>query len=136
MEFGPELSQPFAKGDESNEKSKKISETLNQAKMSAIPDTRSKIEFGPELCQALPEVHKPKKRNTPKKSKYENLPLPRDRFDGRDHVLNYDQGERKAHRCKLEGCDKRTTVYCEKCEVHLCLVFGVRNCFKRFHNFN
>ncbi|GBP69401.1 PiggyBac transposable element-derived protein 4 [Eumeta japonica] len=38
----------------------------------------------------------------------------------------------KQHRCRRSGCDKKTTVFCKKCEIFLCFVPN-RNCFTLFH---
>lgn len=119
-----------------NEQNKQICKAPEQAEASAIPDDPSKIEF---VDVTKIGAKKTKKRDTAKKSEYEKLPKPSIRFDGLKHVPNFNQGDdRKAHRCKFEGCDKRTPIYCEKCNVHLCLLPGQkgRNCFKEFHELN
>lgn len=79
---------------------------------------------------------KEKSKMTKKKSAYEKLPKLSIRFDRMDHVPNFDHNEkRNGFKCKLKGCGKQTTVYCEKCKVHLCFCPGLRgrNCFKNFH---
>ncbi|CAH1959926.1 unnamed protein product [Acanthoscelides obtectus] len=35
-------------------------------------------------------------------------------------------------RCKNQGCKQKTKVFCEFCDVFLCLT-GHKNCFKEFH---
>lgn len=79
-------------------------------------------------------LEKEKKPNTAQ----EKLPKLSIRFDGIQHFINFDDNsQRKGFRCKLTGCGKQTTVYCEKCNVHLCFVPAKssrgRNCFKKFH---
>ena len=37
-----------------------------------------------------------------------------------------------ARRCRLRGCTKRSTIWCAKCRVYLCLKKN-RNCFTQFH---
>lgn len=96
-----------------------------------------KSEFTQHLRDALP------KKNTggePTKTAYEKNPKLSIRFDGMNHLPEYDNhkdDERKGFRCKLDGCGKQTTVYCDKCKVHLCFLPGKsarhRNCFKKFH---
>lgn len=56
-----------------------------------------------------------------------------------DHIIRYDEiahlpgvDIETRRRCKLEGCTQLTYVYCEKCNVHLCINIR-RNCFKEFH---
>lgn len=51
-----------------------------------------------------------------------------DRYDLYAHIP--DRKERG--RCKNEGCQLKTPVFCIKCNAHLCFVDG-RNCFKSFH---
>lgn len=92
-------------------------------------------EFSQELREALP---KEVKRKEATKSANEKMPSLSTRFDGIQHLPNYDRDDgRKGFRCKLEGCGKPTTVYCEKCKVHICFMPGKssreRNCFKKFH---
>lgn len=78
----------------------------------------------------------PSKSKTPK----EKMPPHSLRFDGSQHWISCDDPNesRKGRRCKKEGCGLPTTVYCEKCKVHLCFVTGKngRNCFKSFHQLN
>lgn len=38
----------------------------------------------------------------------------------------------KQHRCRMSGCDKKTTIRCLNCDLFLCLT-AKRNCFKDFH---
>lgn len=69
---------------------------------------------------------------------HEEMPSLSIRFDGIQHMPNFDdRNERRGFRCKLKKCGKQTTVFCEKCNVHLCFVPGKtdrgRNCFKKFH---
>lgn len=67
---------------------------------------------------------------------HEKKPLPALRFDRTDHWPGKDApGERSGFRCKLECCGKQTKTFCQKCNVHLCLVTG-RNCFKKYHILN
>ena len=35
-------------------------------------------------------------------------------------------------RCKNHGCKQKTKIFCESCDVFLCLT-GIKNCFKEFH---
>lgn len=77
-----------------------------------------------------------KKKCEPKRTTFEKLPKLSVRFANVQHVPNYDKdSHRRGFRCKLKGCGKQTTVYCETCEVHLCFLPGKqgRNCFKVFH---
>jgi len=45
------------------------------------------------------------------------------------HLPNY--GPRQS-RCRASGCDKKTTVFCRKCEIYLCFT-PYRNCYSIFH---
>lgn len=38
----------------------------------------------------------------------------------------------RARWCKLRGCSKRSTLWCKKCRVYLCIKKD-RNCFEVFH---
>lgn len=64
-----------------------------------------------------------KKRNTAK-------PEDSDRYDLLGHFPEINRNLRA--RCKNETCNLKTSVFCIKCKVHLCLIDG-RNCFKNFH---
>lgn len=68
----------------------------------------------------------------------EKMPRLAIRFDGIQHMPDFDDNaERRGFRCKFQKCGKQTTVFCEKCNVHLCFLPGKssrgRNCFKKFH---
>lgn len=53
------------------------------------------------------------------------------RHDRLDHMPNYDS-KKEATRCKFEKCTKKTHVFCDKCNLHLCFL-KERNCFLSFH---
>jgi hypothetical protein len=53
------------------------------------------------------------------------------RFDGMNHMP--EMVAREGRRCKMEGCKKRSVMWCKKCRVYLCLKRGGRNCFEAFH---
>lgn len=126
-----------------NEQNKEMCIALEQSNqvpsILSISEPPEKPEFSQELREALPEIEC-KKRSTTKKRAYEKVPKNAIRFDGMNHVINYDQDERLGCRCKMKGCSKQTTVYCEKCKVHLCFLPAKgqrgRNCFKKFHSIN
>jgi hypothetical protein len=40
----------------------------------------------------------------------------------------------RGRRCKMPGCDKRSTVWCTKCRVYLCLKKG-STCYELFHTY-
>lgn len=71
------------------------------------------------------------------RTKKEKLPKPSTRFDNYGHWPQFDDIKmgRKGFKCKKKGCEKNTSVFREKCNVHLCFVSGQknRNCFKDFH---
>lgn len=71
-------------------------------------------------------------------TKKEKLPKPSLRFDKFDHLPYFDDPtkNKKGYKCKREGCGLSTSVYCSKCQVHLCFVPGKkgRNCFSDFHS--
>lgn len=52
------------------------------------------------------------------------------RLKGNTHLPDITKGFQK--RCALDKCTKKSTVFCVKCHVHLCLVAG-RNCFMKYH---
>lgn len=66
-----------------------------------------------------------------KKKKSEKHPGPQTRFDGKHHIP-CKENQKNATRCKLEGCQKKSHVYCKKCKVHLCLEPD-RNCYEKYH---
>lgn len=68
----------------------------------------------------------PQKKN----QRLEEMPAHSIRFDERSHFPLITS---KPARCKNEQCRKATRFYCQKCEVHLCLVKD-RNCFTKFHS--
>lgn len=70
----------------------------------------------------------------PKKlRKSEKKPLPSIRFNlSLGHFPEMDKSRKV--RCKNEQCDKKTSVFCPICEVHLCFCLNdERNCFSAFH---
>lgn len=60
----------------------------------------------------------------------EKMPNHKIRYDEIAHFPGVDVEKRR--RCKFEGCIHLTYIYCEKCNVHLCINMR-RNCFKEFH---
>lgn len=67
-----------------------------------------------------------------KRSKTEKMPNPSVRFNDVRHPPKIDKS--KLVRCKNEGCNKKTYVFCSKCNVHLCIcIADNRNCFDDFH---
>ena len=55
------------------------------------------------------------------------------RFDGFNHLPEI--VSLKGRYCKVRGCEKRSTIWCSKCNVYLCLKKG-QNCFVKFHTEN
>ena len=53
------------------------------------------------------------------------------RYDGKNHNPAATCGKFNRQRCAL--CKAQTTIYCTKCDVHLCCIFR-RNCFIPFHD--
>lgn len=51
------------------------------------------------------------------------------RFDNHGH---YPECSNERLRCKLEACNLKSTVLCEKCKVHLCFNKN-KNCFRAYH---
>lgn len=120
------------------QENKQNRQTFNSLKLSEVSAIREALSSEKELCAELPKKV-PRKQNQANKSTYEKLPKLAIRFDDINHLPNYDNDDvRHGIRCKMEGCGKRTTIYCEKCKVHLCFLPGKRgrNCFKKFHIFN
>lgn len=60
----------------------------------------------------------------------EKMPNHKIRYDEIAHFPGVDVEKRR--RCKFEECIHLTYIYCEKCNVHLCINMR-RNCFKEFH---
>lgn len=70
--------------------------------------------------------------NSTKKFKSEKRPDLKQRFSDVKHLPVIDKS--KLVRCKKEGCEKKSYVFCSDCKVHLCLnIPSNRNCFKDFH---
>ena len=53
------------------------------------------------------------------------------RYDGKNHHPAATCGTYNRQRCAI--CKSLTTIYCTKCEVHLCCIYK-RNCFIPFHD--
>lgn len=105
------------------------------------PDVSVIEKFKPKENSQQKEKFQPKEltKKVPRRSPYEKMPSPSIRFDGMNHWINCDGNVRKGVKCKLKDCGKQTSVYCEKCKVHLCFVpsnQASRNCFKTFHILN
>lgn len=50
------------------------------------------------------------------------------RYNNTGHLPT--SGEKQ--RCKMENCDRKTHVMCQKCNIHLCIVVYSKNCFAIF----
>lgn len=70
----------------------------------------------------------------PVRRKVETRPLVEVQSDRVDHMPQFDN-KKEATRCKMVGCKGRSHVFCDKCNVHLCLLKN-RNCFLSFHRSN
>lgn len=57
--------------------------------------------------------------------------MEQDRFDEKNHWAFFDDKPSRSL-CKIKDCHNLTHVFCQKCQVHLCLN-QTRNCFHRFH---
>lgn len=115
----------------------KLVEKLAQVKIKNQEEKKEASQEKPFgfICNT-PHKKGTKKKCEPKRTTFEKLPKLSVRFANVQHIPNYDKhNHRKGFRCKLKGCGKQTTVYCETCEVHLCFVPGKqgRNCFRVFH---
>lgn len=62
----------------------------------------------------------------------EKRPVHSTRYDGIKHLPEINAQKKLTTRCKREGCSSKSTVFCSKCKIHLCLRRG-RNCFRDFH---
>lgn len=51
------------------------------------------------------------------------------RYDGYHHLPQFSE---KRLRCKSESCNLKSTVFCSKCNVHLCMTKS-HNCFSKYH---
>jgi len=51
--------------------------------------------------------------------------------DGFDHMPTFDN-KQNSTRCKNAPCTFKTHVYCDKCNIHLCLIPG-RECYRQKH---
>lgn len=79
------------------------------------------------------EEESPEKKNTiVSHTPAEQLPSHNVRYDQIGHYPESDIGKSSSFRCKLKGCGSRTTIFCIKCNVHLCVRTG-KKCFKNFH---
>lgn len=65
-----------------------------------------------------------------KVSKKEDMPKFKTRFDKNGH---FPAADSKQVRCKLEKCSLKSSFYCMKCKVHLCIK-PRKNCFFEFHD--
>ena len=75
----------------------------------------------------------PKLQAPPKRSRLgtEKRPAEDVQYDNTDHMPQFDI-KKEATRCKLQECKSRSHIYCDKCNVHLCLT-SKKNCFATFH---
>lgn len=56
------------------------------------------------------------------------------RYDAKNHFPLYDEKPSRS-RCKMPSCIFFSHIYCEKCEVNLCIT-SKRNCFYGYHHHN
>jgi hypothetical protein len=54
------------------------------------------------------------------------------RYDGVNHLP--EAAAIAGRTCKMQGCKKRSVIWCRKCRVYLC-VKKEKNCFVDFHTF-
>ena len=105
-----------------------VADALLKARLDPPPITQSSVGR-PRSAPADPEpsaCHQGHSGPSPKRSR----PNSDVRFDGFCHFPCAIDG--LGQRCKNEGCQGRSRIKCEKCNVFLCLTKD-RNCFKRFH---
>ena len=83
---------------------------------------------------------KPRKRSivteqeiiSKKKCKSEKKPDHKQRFNDVKHLPIIEKN--RLVRCKKEGCEGKSYIFCSDCKIHLCLnIPKNRNCFKDFH---
>lgn len=74
---------------------------------------------------ALSEERVAKSRRT-----NETAPAVSIRYDGNQHWPEHTE---EKSRCKIYGCSGYTRFKCSKCNIHLCLPNGTRDCFKDYH---
>lgn len=108
-----------------------------------IPQFRTfKLNYGQSLIEMNDKMAK-RQQEANEESDEEvvrNLPTPdrrvtegpsvERRCQGAVHLPEATKGLQK--RCAAKACKKKSTIYCIKCNVYLCLVAG-RNCFKIYH---
>lgn len=63
------------------------------------------------------------------RSAFVQIPSKIRRMQGSTHMPDFTE---KQMRCRLPGCEMKSTAKCLSCDVHLCLT-AKRNCFKLFH---
>lgn len=124
----------------SKEETVKVNLTSDETKSDEEPTKLSQKHYEMQEGSEEEETIKSRKRQV-KITPNEKMPKLSIRFDGIQHVPDFDDSnERRGFRCKRNKCGKQTTVFCEKCKVHLCFVPGKsnrgRNCFKKFHQLN
>lgn len=90
---------------------------------SAAKENTTKFEKNP----VKPQLQKTATKNL----KVEKRPDNSTRYDNIGHLPEIDRNSNPV-RCKNEGCQLKSYIYCSKCQVHLCLIQG-RNCYKSFH---
>ena len=76
--------------------------------------------------RSVDALHLEKKR---KANRTSSIPEQSVRKDGSHHWPGYGD---KQMRCKMPGCNKRSCIYCTKCNTYLCFT-RERNCFTNFH---
>lgn len=102
------------------------------------PKQMKLLDFKLSLGQVLTLVNTSMKRNhvaadnVNERLKSEIRPSKEVRFDTVLHFPQHDQKD-NATRCKLLGCTSKSRIFCNKCDVHLCLN-KTKNCFITFHS--
>ncbi|XP_060806296.1 uncharacterized protein LOC132903054 [Amyelois transitella] len=92
--------------------------------LSSLPDRRPREDCDEDITARVPrrdyKIYRPSLAPTESK-----------RYDGYEHYPISD--DIKAPRsCRLEDCNSRSKIKCEKCDVYLCLSRN-KNCFKTYH---
>lgn len=118
-------------------------EYKNDCNLAGVPhkDILHLLHFRMRVAEGLVKVGgnvEMKKRGRPsstppmKAKRYkEKRPADDVQYDYVDRVSNFDMNK-EATRCKMHQCGGRTHIYCDKCNVHLCLTRN-KNCFAQFH---
>lgn len=136
QEFSPQkLQENFTDGKVTAALKENVIRSIKrEQKQKILPASQESLNGKKSKEKYLKKTKRPQENAVPQKRfKTEKKPNISDRFNKTlEHLPQIDKS--RLVRCKNEGCNKKSYVWCSSCSIHLCLcVIEDRNCFADYH---